>query len=324
MISVCNEKFYTIDLIPQHRHEYINLRLKWFIDLFDLKATDWPLDCTVLLKKMKELQLIPFEYGFFELPTIYDALTAYNYKYDVYLMQINKNKANYPYESSRERRLNFTLAHEIAHIILDHLKIPREAKTKEEKALEELEADECAGQLILPKHFIVSCNYHSLKSNSEFFIVSETALWKRLNNIKRLDLLTSRRISTCKVCGNTRFSLFSQFCGICGNPLHNNLKGFKRVYYPQQIRMDNFKRALECPICKSYGRYAEGDRCTICGTYIFNYCSSYFENKDDCPPNHGNSRFCEMCGKPTYFFEKYLLDPWQEEVDNGFSNMHYK
>jgi hypothetical protein len=211
MMSICNEKYYTIDLIPQHRHEYINLRLQWFIDLFDLKTTDWPLDCTLLIKKMKKLQLIPFEYGFFELPSIYDALTAYNSKYDVYLMQVNAYKVNYPYKHSYERRLNFTLAHEISHIILDHLKIPREAKTQEEKTLEELEADQCAGKLILPKQLIVSCNYYSLKSNSEFFIVSETALWKRLNNMKRMDLLNSRRISTCNICGNPRIFFKKDF-----------------------------------------------------------------------------------------------------------------
>ena len=323
MITAYNEKYYTVDLIPQHRHEYINLRLQWFINLFDLKSTDWPLDCTVLIKKMKELQLIPFEYGFFELPIIYDALTEYISKHNVYLMQINKNKAKYPYEHSRDRRLNFTLAHEIAHILLDHLLIPREAKTKEEKALEELEADECAGKLLLPKQLIVSCNYHSLKSNSEFFIVSETALWKRLNNIKRLDLLNSRRISTCNICGNTHFSIFSEFCGICGNPLRNRLTGFKRVYYPEHIKLDKYKRVVECPFCKSDGKYAKGDRCTVCGTYIFNYCSNYFKNIDDCTnSNPGNSRFCEMCGKPTYFFEEGFLEPWEEEINNNFSNIN--
>ncbi|MCB2291434.1 ImmA/IrrE family metallo-endopeptidase [Clostridium sp. CS001] len=318
MMSIYNKKYYTMDLIPQHRHEYINLRLQWFIDLFDLKATDWPLDCTLLIKKMKELQLIPFEYGFFELPPIYDALTEYNYKYNVYLMQINKNKAKYPYEHSHERRLNFTLAHEVAHIILDHLKIPREAKTSEEKILEELEADELGGILLMPKHLILSCNYPSLKSTSEFFIVSETALWKRLNNMKRLDLLTSRKISTCITCGNTCFSIFSEFCGICGNPVRNSLNGFKRVYYTQQIKLDKYRRVLECPLCKSDVKYAKDDRCTICGTHIFNYCSSYFKNIDDCPSNPSNNRFCEICGNPTYFFEKGFLDPWQEELREKF------
>ena len=322
IMSIYNKKYYTMDFIPQHRHEYIKLRLQWFIELFDLKATDWPLDCILLIKKMEELQLIPFHYGFFELPSIYDALTEYNCEYNVYLMQINKNKVKYPYERSRERRLNFTLAHEIAHIILDHLSIPREAKTRDEKVLEELEADELAAILLMPKHFIVSCNYYSLRSNSEFFIVSETALWKRLNNMRRLDLLTSRKISTCITCGNTRFSIFSEFCRICGNPVRNRLNGFKRTYYPEHIKLDKYKRVVECPFCKSDGRYAKGDRCTVCGTYIFNYCSSYFKSIDDCPSNLSNSRFCEICGKPTYFFEKGFLDPWQEEINNTFNDVH--
>lgn len=314
MSRIYNAKYYTIDLIPQYRHDYIDLRLKWFITLFNLKSSNWPLDCTLLIKKMRELQLIPFDYGFFELPTIYDALTEYKCSHKVYLMQINKNKAKYPYECSHERRLNFTIAHEIAHIVLDHLLIPREAKTSEEKELEELEADELAGKLIMPEELIISCNYHSLKANSKFLIVSETALWKRLNNIKRMDLLKSRKISTCSVCGNTRFSVFSEFCGICGNPLSNGLNGFKRFYYPEVIKLDKYKNVIECPSCKSSGRHTNGDRCKVCGTYVFNYCSDYLnKSTDDCTnANPGNSRFCEMCGKPTYFSLKGFLGPWYE------------
>ncbi|MEL7566271.1 MAG: hypothetical protein AAGU27_15495 [Dehalobacterium sp.] len=31
--------------------------------------------------------------------------------------------------------------------------------------------------------------------------------------------------------------------------------------------------------------------------------------------NPGNARFCEMCDRPTYFYEKGWLKPWQEIGD---------
>jgi rubrerythrin len=44
--------------------------------------------------------------------------------------------------------------------------------------------------------------------------------------MKRMDLLNSRRISTCNICGNTHFSIFSEFCGICGKPTYFFEEGF--------------------------------------------------------------------------------------------------
>ena len=66
-------------------------------------------------------------------------------------MQININKAKYPFEYSRDRRLNFTIAHEIGHIVLEHLLIPRSLKTGIELFIEEHEANEFAGRLLMPE-----------------------------------------------------------------------------------------------------------------------------------------------------------------------------
>jgi len=37
----------------------------------------------------------------------------------------------------------------------------------------------------------LNCNYTSVDAVAEHFLVSKQALWKRLNNLKRLDLLSS-------------------------------------------------------------------------------------------------------------------------------------
>lgn len=157
---------------------------------------------------MNDLQLIPFTYGFAGLPNKFDAITEYKAEHNLYITLINRNKVNHPFQSSRDRRLNFTLAHEIGHIVLKHLLIAPQLKTKEEKELEEIEADEFAGKLLMPEKLIFDCNFYSPDAVSEYFKVSKAALWIRLNNLKRLNLLTTRKTKTCSCWGNTNFSMF--------------------------------------------------------------------------------------------------------------------
>ena len=167
----------------------------------------------------------------------------------------------------------------------------------------------------MPDYMLYTCNYYSIDAVAQYFIVSKTALWMRLNNMKRLDLLNSRKVRSCACCGNTSFSPFAKFCGICGKPISNNLRGIRQKFYPQIIKLDIFKRVLSCPVCNSTSVIA-GDRCGGCGTYIFNYCISYSEYSitDNCYfANMGNSRYCEMCGKPTYYYRLGLLRSWDDE-----------
>jgi len=44
-------------------------------------------------------------------------------------------------------------------------------------------------------------------------------------------------------------------------------------------------------------------------------CTKFSCNSECSFANTGNARFCEMCGKPTYYYEKGLLQPWQEACD---------
>lgn len=311
-----NPEHYTLNQIPYHRQEFIDLRVTQFINLFKLRPSDWPLDCTRLINKMQSTQIIPFQYGCFELSEKYDAITEYIPEHKVFLMQINKVKIRYPFENSRDRRLNFTLAHEIGHIVLRHQLLSNSVKTDLAKKIEEKEADEFAGRLLMPSKLIFTCNYYSIDSTAEYFNVSKTALWKRLNNMQRLDLLTSRKRPSCSQCGNTEFSSYAKYCSICGQPLKGNTNGIRRSFYPKEISMDKFKRMIKCPICGADTTKVQGDKCK-CGTYIFNFCLSFFDDSaDGCSyANIGNARFCEICGKPTYYNKKGFLLPWQEVLD---------
>ena len=113
--------------------------------------------------------------------------------------------------------------------------------------------------------------------------------------------------------------MFSKYCGICGQPISYQEKAIKREYYCEEIKLDRYKRVIECPVCHS--KNIAGDKCSVCGTYIFNYCTSYLTGNADCDTaNPGNSRFCEMCGEPTYFFKKGILKPWNEILDTEKDN----
>lgn len=150
-----------------------------------------------VLEALEAKQLIPFTYQFVEMPDSIDGTAKYIHEHNVFLVSINSNKGKYPYETSRDRRLNFTIAHEIGHIALEHVLSTAE-KTKEQEDYENLEADEFTARFLMPEALLFSLNYYHIASAAEYLMVSQTALWKRLNNMKRLDLFHSRRVNTCE------------------------------------------------------------------------------------------------------------------------------
>lgn len=96
--------------------------------------------------------------------------------------------------------------------------------------------------------------------------------------------------------------------GICGQKLKGNLKGIRRIYYPEEIPMDRYKRVICCPCCHADGQFAFGDCCKICGTYIFNYCSEYLNGGSCSYSGIGNHQYCEVCGRPSYFLDKGFIN----------------
>jgi hypothetical protein len=42
MAEFYNPKYYTMDLIPKYRVDFIKLKLKWFIELLDLRKAHGP------------------------------------------------------------------------------------------------------------------------------------------------------------------------------------------------------------------------------------------------------------------------------------------
>ena len=301
--------------IPLYRNQYIDIKLNELYRTFGLKNNTCPVDCVKLLNSLKNMPFMQFTYTCLNLPSKYDAITQYYPKEDVYIMLINKNKVTYPFKTSKDRRLNFTIAHELGHIFLEHLLIPTNAKTPHEIRIEEMEANEFAGRLLMPKEILLNCNYYSIDSVAKYFNVSKSALLKRLQNLELMRLLASRKVRACSRCGNTHFTVLSFYCGICGNPMTSNRKAIRCRRYPALYPTDMYMRVSRCPSCLKDLTRIQGEKCPLCGTYIFNFCTSFFEkeNSECSHANHGHYRYCEMCGRPTYYFSKKLLKPWHEE-----------
>ena len=240
----------------------------------------------------------------------FDARTKYIIELDFYFMQINKDKVKrYSWKFSRDRRLNFTIAHELAHIFLDHLVIPEDLKTPEQLIIEEEEANEFAGRLLMPADLLLKSNFVSHAKVAKHFNVSEQSLWKRLNHLKRLDLLSSPIFNVCEICSNRNISPGANYCPVCGEWINEKERGVMPMIYDDGYILNKINgKAKNCPNCDNEEMGDSGSWCRICSNIVVNKCTSQF-----CKTiAYGNSRYCEICGEKTTFFEAgYLLD-WQE------------
>jgi Zn-dependent peptidase ImmA (M78 family) len=137
----------------------------------------------------------------------FDAVAIYVEQQNLYQIIINKDKIRYPFLESRDRRLNFTIAHELGHIFLDHLSIPDRLKTNTERYLEDLEANEFAGNLLMPENLMLKYNFVSVPAAAKHFNVSSAAMRRRLNNLQRFGLIDTKRIRACSQFQTTLYNV---------------------------------------------------------------------------------------------------------------------
>lgn len=121
-----------------------------------------------------------------------DAVTKYDKENDLFVITVNMNMIR----KTLMKRLNFTLAHELGHIVLDHESYFRGSLdlTSKEKAYYEAEADEFAGNFLMPEDEIYFMP-RDLKVISEYFFVSEKAVSKRIEKIKEKHAAANRKNS---------------------------------------------------------------------------------------------------------------------------------
>jgi Predicted Zn peptidase len=299
-----NPHYYTLDKIPDYKQQYINIKLNRFLEKY--KNTRTPIDWVKLLHEIKKTNDIDICYTLVpDMPNKFDAQARYYSNEPTFMVLINEAKArmHYPFKRSRDRRFNFTLAHEIAHIILNHLQISNEHKSPNMLEIEDLEADEFAARLLIPEDKLLTCNFVSLEKVAAEFNVSDQALWKRLNNLKCLDLLKNQPFYVCETCGNTEISPIAGFCKICGRELFNGNKGVITLKY-DGFELNENGRVIICPQCEN--DEIGGNFCKICGLEVLNECTN-----DRCGTRADrNARYCEECGCTTTFYNRGLLKTW--------------
>ena len=264
-------------------------------------------------RKIQEAGVIHLEIRFCErMPHGVDAVAEYDPDKERYIITIGPVPGDWKKRSSR-RRINFTLAHELAHIFCGHLIIPREMKTGEQLELEELEADEFAGRLLMPERLILNSQFSSLEELSAAFWVSDQAAFIRLNNLKRLDLIRLPRRAACCICGNDHVSPAAEYCEICGTLLEGRKKkGVQVVEYRADVT-DETGRPAYCPVCGNQEYSPHAAYCRICGLPAYNVCTGE-RAKGLCRHiNAVNARYCELCGSVTEYRRRKLLRDWEQE-----------
>lgn len=249
-------------------------------------------------------------------------------------------------------RINFTLAHEIGHIILKHHKdfevteILKNNFSKEEYKILENEAS-CFARNILspaPLSLKISSIFRYFKL-TDIFDITPSARRTRLSLLKQdLNYLSTEEILNmqevydyylkCTNCKNKYINKNSKYCPICGQSKLKKGKGFMK--YTSNIEIDENKKAKICPKCGNE-EIKEGNYCSICGLYLINKCTNYEEDTfgnviSECDNVcEANARYCDKCGNKTLFFRegllpsytKYLLPleneiqkKWKEEINN--------
>ncbi|MBN6186360.1 ImmA/IrrE family metallo-endopeptidase [Aneurinibacillus sp. BA2021] len=242
---------------------------------------------------------------------IEEGATFYHEKRKKYYIVINP--------TTMKERKNWTLCHELGHIVLGHLTdYDVDNLTDEEHKILEREADVFVRELLMPKSWIEKYYEHPLTIPKlgrlkNIFDVSWTAI---INRLHELNLHTKEEINNLfknwynKDAEKTLINE-ETFIDIVDNDKDTAIIRFetKEGVHMSQFKfpeMDENKRFLSCPNCNntnfsSYARY-----CKICGYYLFNDCKNVEENNYWQPCGESNvpdALYCEYCGTQTMMGE---------------------
>ena len=191
-------------------------------------------------------------------------------------------------EKSPRRRANFTMAHELGHILLGHTQTPDAAKSPAVRAQEDAEADAFAAELLSPREALA--RFCTVREAADALWISESAVRRRMRDT---GVLPSRR--KCPRCGFSRIPPAAAFCRECGKAV-----GARVAPGPEDVPFLPPMPA-ECPACGAAEPAGPGGECLNCGAPKRNHClPEYDQEAHPCPPE---AKYCETCGAPTAFSE---------------------
>ncbi len=307
-------RYYTLDRLNEVSLSNVHIKLKQFLKDYDV--TDYPIDCFSLVRTIQDAGLIHLEVmEEARMSAAFNAAASYLPEVDSFLIVMKPVPKDWKTRSSW-RRCNFSLAHELGHIFCGHLDVPKNMKPPEKRQMEDLEADEFAARLLMPERLILKSQFSSYQELSKEFLVSDQACFKRLNNLKRLDLSLVPARKACPQCGNNQISPAADYCEICGKyiPLGGQ-QGVQVVEYTKPLANPR-NRVLFCPVCGNEDHAENALYCKICGIPVYNFCSNEYAVQTCNHINSPNARFCELCGSRTVYHLRRLLPDWKKEKEN--------
>lgn len=265
---------------------------------------------------------------------INDARCFYLHTENVYLIVYNENKPI--------NRIRFSIAHELGHIILNHLsdertELSRGGLGNMEYRLLEGQANVFAGTFLVPpiliKEYLLSygTDIENVKQEhlSAFFAISSSASNYRINDFKiwqtldpsidEVQLVNRCKISMypnyCHDCKTLFFMPEAKYCINCHSTTLLRYKEYNMKY--SFLDLNDYGKTTVCPVCKNENTNIEGNYCQICGTHIANICTNHTcSNNINLPPD---ARYCPFCGSETSFLRDKLLLSWNNENKNTIS-----
>jgi Zn-dependent peptidase ImmA (M78 family) len=143
-----------------------------------LKIAEYPVKMPALLKQFYSDKIIIKQVEF---QGSADVVANYDPVHDVTAIIINKSRTS----PRLHKRLNFSLAHELGHIALEHYKFYASTDKAKLDYIEE-EANEFAGQFLVPeKQFMI--RPYDIHWLSDIFFVSTEVIQKRYLNINKIN-----------------------------------------------------------------------------------------------------------------------------------------
>lgn len=241
-------------------------------------------------------------------------------------------------------RVRWTLAHELGHIVLGHLKdfeqtaINRGGILAEEYDVLEKEADFFAAELLEPMAILKEVGAWRAEEITQLCWDSKTAAENRAKDLSwwGCTKLACEDDQDLK----RQFSLYLSWVCVCADPTRipiktaivKNPRRRTKVGKHLFIRTDENGRFLECPRCGNTEFSPNANFCKMCGLYLYNQCgeipqydhTEYDEHLNVIGGVHrinpGDARYCEHCGRETLLTRLGLLMTW-EEVQKAYGTI---
>lgn len=297
-------------------------------------VTQFPIDLFKVIKKLKWKLLTYEELALQNNCTIDDIIDCLGKDgYSIYYG--NNYTIAYNNTIKSQGRINFTLAHEIGHIVLNHhkdfdvTKILTDNFTKAEYKILENEANCFARNILVPAPLISDFGLFNMflkiptlfnitpKAararisflNSDLYYLTE----KQINNFKE----KYQRDKQCINCSTKHLDINAKYCPLCGDK-----KLILGDFSMKEYKGINIQELHECPKCENYDLQSKDKYCKICGLKLNNACTACGMEMDT------SARYCTECGNVTTYFQSGILSDWKNTTNyktiNNTLNKEFK